>query len=63
MDTLCIPIAKNHYDLRLLCINRMEGIYATANAVLVLDGTLQSTQFGGSEPNEALAQISYCPWT
>ena len=42
MDTLCIPVQEDLDDLRKLCISKMRYIYSAANAVLVLESSMQS---------------------
>lgn len=62
MDTLCIPPAIEHKDLRMASINKMAAIYVGAAKVLVLDRGLQQIRIAACESNEILAHIVYCAW-
>ncbi|KAL6228812.1 hypothetical protein BDW75DRAFT_226176 [Aspergillus navahoensis] len=44
MDTLCVPVRREHNELRKKCIVAMRSIYSRAAVVLVLDAGLQKVR-------------------
>ena len=42
MNTLCIPVGREHQNLRMQTIHNMALIYAIAHSVLILDASLMS---------------------
>lgn len=63
MDTLCIPVAPEHADLRTKAINRMAPTYAQADNTLILDYELQQVRLATSCAAEILVYLAYCAWT
>ena len=63
MDTLCIPVAPEHTDLRTKAINRMAPTYAQADNTLILDSELQKIRLATSSATEILVYLAYCAWT
>lgn len=57
MDTLCIPVAPEHYDLRLDQIDKMASIYKGAAATLVLDYGLMTFPRPGWGFNESTCEL------
>jgi len=59
MDTLCIPVKKEHSDLRIASIMAMASIYVGASSALVLDAELMRTEAG---TDESLARLIGSVW-
>ena len=65
LDTLCIPVAKEHIPQRLKAIESMAQLYAGARKVLVLDPYLQllpSESFGDNRTSLAMYIKSLRGW-
>lgn len=62
MDTLCIPVGDAEREVRLMAINQMASIYATAVQVLVLDAELLQCEMNTSTATETLARIACSAW-
>jgi hypothetical protein len=63
IDTLCIPVALEHAELRTKAINRMAPTYAQADNTLILDSELQQVRLATSCATEILVYLAYCAWT
>ncbi|KAI1635568.1 hypothetical protein F4809DRAFT_434132 [Biscogniauxia mediterranea] len=61
MDTLCIPVGKEHTKSRRAAIVRIAQTFRKADKVLVLDGSLQLCAPDSSWV-EKLMYIQYSPW-
>ncbi|KJZ79185.1 hypothetical protein HIM_01336 [Hirsutella minnesotensis 3608] len=48
MDTLCVPVAEEHKDLRSKVIKQMRAIYEAADRVLVLDDRVEQLAVSSS---------------
>ncbi|XP_044722128.1 uncharacterized protein HRG_05043 [Hirsutella rhossiliensis] len=48
MDTLCVPVAEEHKDLRSKAIKQMRAIYEAADRVLVLDNRVEQLAVSSS---------------
>ncbi|KAF2153611.1 hypothetical protein K461DRAFT_278415 [Myriangium duriaei CBS 260.36] len=60
IDTLCIPVDVARGQLRMKSINRMDSIYAEAEAVLALDAELMATDSRSIE--NCLARVVTSAW-
>lgn len=61
MDTLCIPVGKEHTKSRRAAIVRIAQTFRNADKVLVVDGSLLSCPLDSSGVRR-LMQIQYSPW-
>ncbi|KAL4902932.1 hypothetical protein BDW74DRAFT_54652 [Aspergillus multicolor] len=60
MDTMCIPVADEHRELRSKAIKSMKAVYERAFRVLVLDGDIQS--FSSSDYTQSFMRIRLSAW-
>ncbi|KAL4977586.1 hypothetical protein BDW66DRAFT_165481 [Aspergillus desertorum] len=60
MDTMCIPVAEKHRELRSKAIKSMKTVYERAFRVLVLDGDIQS--FSSSDYTQSFMRIRLSAW-
>ncbi|KAL4741110.1 hypothetical protein BDV11DRAFT_183781 [Aspergillus similis] len=60
MDTMCIPVAEEHRELRSVAIKSMKAVYERAFRVLVLDGDIQS--FSSSDYTQSFMRIRLSAW-
>lgn len=61
LDTLCIPVQKEHQKLRDFSIQKMQEIYMAAGGVLVLDPDLQQLS-STTRPVEVLSRVLTSGW-
>ncbi|KAL8995269.1 MAG: hypothetical protein Q9188_006857 [Gyalolechia gomerana] len=62
MDTLCIPVDPQHYELRLKAIGNMALTYAAAERCLVLDPELQHISMKGLKLTQLNAHVLCSVW-
>ncbi|CAH0017085.1 unnamed protein product [Clonostachys rhizophaga] len=64
LDTLCIPVGEQYFDLKMKAINQMAAIYAGASQVLILDSNMEQLSLDGPgvEACEILARMCVSPW-
>ncbi|VUC30630.1 unnamed protein product [Clonostachys rosea] len=64
LDTLCIPVGEQYFDLKMKAINQMAAIYAGASQVLILDSNMEQLSLDGPgvEACEILARMCVAPW-
>ncbi|CAI6085774.1 unnamed protein product [Clonostachys chloroleuca] len=64
LDTLCIPVGEQYFDLKMRAINQMAAIYAGASQVLILDSNMEQLSLNGPgvEACEILARMCVAPW-
>ncbi|KAK7212770.1 hypothetical protein V2G26_019948 [Clonostachys chloroleuca] len=64
LDTLCIPVGEQYFDLKMKAINQMAAIYAGASQVLILDSNMEQLSLNGPgvEACEILARMCVAPW-
>ncbi|KAL4925991.1 uncharacterized protein BDV17DRAFT_163657 [Aspergillus undulatus] len=60
MDTMCIPVAEEHKELRGKAIKSMKAVYERAFRVLVLDADIQS--FPSADYTQAFMRIRLAAW-
>ncbi|RVX68173.1 hypothetical protein B0A52_08681 [Exophiala mesophila] len=60
IDTLCVPVQKEHVDIRKLAIRHMNNVYAKTYHLLVLDAELQ--KIAVPDLRETLLRVSICGW-
>ncbi|BCS20370.1 uncharacterized protein APUU_20802S [Aspergillus puulaauensis] len=60
MDTMCIPVAEEHRELRSKAIKSMKAVYERAFRVLVLDADIQS--FPSSDYTQSFMRIRLSAW-
>ena len=61
IDTLCIPVASEHKDARMLAIRRMADTYRQSCRVLVVDADLQQSSKQCSR-TELITRVLCCGW-
>lgn len=61
LDTLCIPVGREHQKYRSLAISLMYKTYVSAQDILVLDSELQKTPIP-ADPTETFLRVSVSGW-
>lgn len=61
VDTLCIPVAKDLKEYRILSIRRMKSIYQASAAVLVVESLLRSVHWADTEFEKSL-RVYFSSW-
>lgn len=62
MDTLCIPLGKEHFYLKMRAINSMAKTYANAQAIIIFDHELQQTSHFDMPVSQIVGLIACSAW-